>query len=293
MKLISLKYDYAFRELFSHESIRKFFISDVTGIPLESIKTVQLTTPYLWKRYQMQKQGILDVAVILNDDTRIDIELQIHGQEYWLERNLFYLAKMYTDDLKAGQRYDRLRKCITISILDFELIPGEEYHTAYTLRDKNGRELTGLFELHFIELRKKTVAGDAVGEWIRLFNAKNSEELEMIKTKNAGILEAMEVMKRMSLSKRLRRAYEMHLKAVRDRWAEDEYVRKVGHAEGHAEGKAEGKAETLLMILESKGEVPETLRSRILTEGDTDKLEDWVRHALSCSNIDEFITNLE
>ena len=59
MKLISLKYDYAFRELFSHEGIRKQFISDVTGIPLEDIKTVRLTTPFLWKRYQKQKQGIL------------------------------------------------------------------------------------------------------------------------------------------------------------------------------------------------------------------------------------------
>ena len=95
MKLVSLKYDYAFRELFSHEGIRKQFISDVTGIPLEDIKAVRLTTPFLWRRYQKQKQGILDVAVILNDETRVDIELQVQMQKYW---------------------------CVTISLLDFQLI---------------------------------------------------------------------------------------------------------------------------------------------------------------------------
>lgn len=293
MKLVSLKYDYAFRELLSHESIRKQFISDVTGIPLENIKTVRLTTPYLWKRYQKQKQGILDIAVILNDNARIDIELQIHPQNYWLERNLFYLAKMYTDDLKVGQRYDRLRKCITISILDFELIPGKKYHSTYTLKDKAGKELTDLFELHFIELRKETVPGDAVGEWIQLINAKNSEELDMIKTQNAGILEAMEVMKQMSLSKRLRMAYEAHLKAVRDRWAQDEYVRDMGRAEGEAKGEIKGKAETLLLILESKGEVPESIRTRIFSESSTNKLDEWVKKALSCSSIEEFASGLE
>ena len=132
-----------------------------------------------------------------------------------------------------------------------------------------------------------------MGEWIRLFNAKDSEDLEMIKTKNAGILEAMEVMKQMSLSKRLRRAYEAHLKAVRDRWAEDEYVRKQGLAEGEARGEIKGKAETLLLILESKGEVPEGLRARIFTESNPERLNQWVKQALSCASIEEFASILE
>lgn len=36
MDFVSLKSDYAFRALFGHEGVRKQFISDVTGIPLES-----------------------------------------------------------------------------------------------------------------------------------------------------------------------------------------------------------------------------------------------------------------
>ena len=153
------------------------------------------------------------------------------------------------------------------------------------------------------------VPGDAVGEWIRLFNAEDSEELNMIKTGNAGILEAIEVLKEMSLSKRLRMMYEAHLKAVRDRWAEDEYVRRTGYAEGRNEGRIEGrnegriegriegrtdgKAETLLLILESKGDVPENLRIRISSERNAEKLDEWIKQALSCVKAEEFASILE
>ena len=34
---------------------------------------------------------------------------------------LFYLAKMYDEDLRSGQDYSRLKKCISIGILDFKL----------------------------------------------------------------------------------------------------------------------------------------------------------------------------
>ena len=159
MKFISLKNDYAFRELFTHENVRKQFISDVLGIRMEHIKSVKLTTPFLWKRYRMQKLGIMDLAldIKLAEDAKAGIEMQVRVQKNWTKRTLFYLAKMYTDDLKAGQDYGKLRKCISISILDFNLVDSDKYHTIYRLRDENGKDLTDLFEVHIIELRKNSM----------------------------------------------------------------------------------------------------------------------------------------
>lgn len=71
MKLISLKTDYAFRELFSYENVRKQFLSDVLGIPLEEIKRVRITSPFLWKRRARQKQGILDMALELENGAKV------------------------------------------------------------------------------------------------------------------------------------------------------------------------------------------------------------------------------
>ena len=292
MSFVSLKYDYVFREVFSNEDVLKHFISDVTGIRRDGIRSVRLTTPYLRKRYQKQKQGILDIALVMNDDTKIDIELQVRPQKYWIKRNLFYLAKMYTGDLGIGQKYERLRKCITICILDFNLLPEAKCHSTYQLRNSEGKELTDLFEVHIIELRKEGSEDmekeDTLSDWIRLMNAESMEELDMIKTKNTGVMEAVKMVKTMNLGKNLRLMYETHLKAVRDRWAEDEYVRDEGRAEGLAKGKVESKTEWLLQMLEEFGEIPDSLRDRVLAEKEPEMLDAWFAAARKAKSLQEF-----
>ena len=51
-KIISLKYDFSFKYLFLNEAVRRHFISDVLGIPLEEIRSVRLANTFLWKRVQ-------------------------------------------------------------------------------------------------------------------------------------------------------------------------------------------------------------------------------------------------
>ena len=187
---------------------------------------------HLWKRYRKQKQGILDVLIELNDDTKVNIELQVKFYSYWDKRNLYYLAKMYTEDLRVGEKYGRLKKAVSISILDFALTDDPEYHSVYYLRDERGRIYTDLFEVHIIELGKKLQGNNSVDDWIRFFNARREEELNMIHTKNIGINTAIEKVKKMSLSERMRARYEAHMKEIRDRDAREDYVRKEGIACG-------------------------------------------------------------
>ena len=139
--IISPKYDYVVKELFRDETILRYFISDVLGIRQESIRSLRLRNTFLWKRHKKQKLGILDVVVELNDDTKIDIELQAKVCDSWDKRQLFYLSKLYTEDLQSGQDYSHLRKCVGISILDFNLSNRKKYHTVYYLMDEEGNKL--------------------------------------------------------------------------------------------------------------------------------------------------------
>lgn len=82
---------------------------------------MRITTPFLWKRRARQKQGILDMTLELGNGTKVDVEMQVRRQNAWMKRELFYLAKMYTEDLKAGQDYERLHGCVSIRLLDFNL----------------------------------------------------------------------------------------------------------------------------------------------------------------------------
>lgn len=190
------------------EKIRKQFVSDVLDIPMEEIKSVRIMNPFLRKRYKRQKLGILDVALELNDNTKIDVEVQVRPQSFWNKRRLF---------------------------LNFNLLDGKENHSVYTLKDQSGRELTDLFEVHIIELQKQFQEENPVNDWIRLFNAREDKDFAMIKRQNLGIEEAIKVVKQLSLRKRIRWEFEQRQKDWRDRHAQDEYVREQGRQEGRQE----------------------------------------------------------
>lgn len=51
------------------------------------------------------------------------------------QRTLFYWAKMYNGQIKAGDTYDKLQKCIAINILDFECIPINKLHTTFHISE--------------------------------------------------------------------------------------------------------------------------------------------------------------
>lgn len=186
------KSDVAFKELMRNEEVRKHFISDALKIPLQEIKSVRLENTFLSRRSRQEKQCILDVRILLNDDSRINVELQIRRLAYWDKRSLFYLAKMYTDGVFSGQSYDRLKKCIVISILDFDLDPFPDYHKVYYLQDQRGRQYSDQFEIHVIELNKE-LTGDRMDDWIRLLRVKNRRELDEMRSNNEGVMKAVEI----------------------------------------------------------------------------------------------------
>lgn len=281
MGIVSLKFDFSFKQLMLNEAVRKYFISDVLGIPVSEIRSVRLSNPSLWRRYFRQKQGILDVKVELNEDSIVDIELQIRMLAYWDKRSLYYLAKMFTEGLLIGEKYHRLKKCICINILDFDMNESPEYHRVYRLRDEKGGEFSDLFEIQVVELKKHLTGVDPVNDWIRLFNARSEAELDMIKTTNPGILEAIREVKIMSLRKDLRALYEAHLKERRDRCAREDFVRE--------EGKAEGKAEDILQLLAGKGEIPDELPGVIRGQHDMDTLTDWLLTAARAEIVEDFV----
>ncbi len=253
--IISPKSDVAMKELFRNKKILRYFLSDIMEIPQEEIYAIHLKDTFLRRRWRWQKLGILDIVLELNYNTKVNIELQVKFFENWDKRQIFYLARLYSQDLLSGEAYDNLKRCVGISILDFDLSDRPECHTIYTLRDKNGNKFSDVLEIHVLELKKAAAGNSGAEEWIRFFNAKTEEDLDMIKTNNPGILEAIGELRRMSLKNPLRLWYEAYMKSVRDDRAWRNYVwkqameegleegRKEGHKEGREEGHKEGREE--------------------------------------------------
>ena len=105
-----------------------------------------------------------------------------------------------------------------------------------------------LLDIYIIEPTKPLTCTKALNDWIRLFNASSMEELDLIRTKNKGVQEAMAVVRTMRLERSLRWMYEEHLKETRDRWAREEYVMDLGRKEGIVEGMTKGREDRSLRI---------------------------------------------
>lgn len=301
------KSDVAFKELMRNEEVRRYFISDVLDIPLKKIESVRLENTFLSRRSRREKQCILDVKMQLNDESRSNVELQIRRLAYWDKRSLFYLAKMYTDGLFSGQRYDRLKKCIVIDILDF---PGDENpgcHKVYHLRDAKGRLYSDQFEVHIIELHKEP-DGDRLDDWIRLLRIGSREELENMHSGNAGVAKAIDEVRAMNLSRRLRAWYDARQRDQRDRWAIEDAIREdsqkigletglkmgqemgqeMGQKIGQEMGQKDGRRQDIMDLLEEKGEIPGDIRACIYAQEDTEVLRKWHKMAARVENFDDF-----
>lgn len=111
--------DICFKGLMNNPKVRKGFIAALLEIAPDEICRTTLLPTILRQDYPDDKLGILDVRVMIEDGTQIDMEMQVTSFTYWDARILFYLSKIFAEQLKAGEPYANLKKCIHVSILDF------------------------------------------------------------------------------------------------------------------------------------------------------------------------------
>lgn len=71
--LMKPKIDFAFKEIMRNENARIGFLSAVLKLDPTDIQKTTILNTFLSKTYADDKQGILDVRILMNDNTEIDI----------------------------------------------------------------------------------------------------------------------------------------------------------------------------------------------------------------------------
>ena len=247
--LMKPKIDFAFKEIMENNEARKGFLAAVLKVNPKDIKETQILNPYLRKMHEDDKLGILDVRVLLNNDTEIDTEIQLAEFAAWANRTLFYLSKMFADQIEKGQDYSLLKKCVSISILDFVLFKEEEteFYSCFHIREDSRNFLyTDKMEFHVIELPKlpeELKEEDSLLLWAKFINAERKEEFDMLAEKSPYINSAYQHLQVISQDKEKRLEYEAREKAVRDHNQMMKEARERGMQEGMREGIREGMQE--------------------------------------------------
>ena len=234
--LMKPKIDFAFKEIMNDEKARIGFLSAVLHLDPADIKSTRILNPYLRQTHEDDKLGILDVRVLMNDDTEIDTEIQLTELKVWADRSLFYAAKMYTDQIKSGQKYTVFKKCVSISILDFILFDETEkdseesnpdahasFHSSFHIREDRQHFLfTDKMEFHVIELPKlpsklkDDSENDKVFLWAKFISFEKKEDFDMIAEKDPYIQSAYRQLQVISQDTQKRLEYEARQKAILD-----------------------------------------------------------------------------
>ena len=243
------KVDMAFKEIMMDEKARTGFLSAMLKIRPEDIKETRILNANLRKGHEDDKQGILDVRILMNDAVEINVEIQLTRLKVWANRALFYLAKMYADQIAPKQNYGVFKKCVSISILDFKLFPEEEdFYSCFHIREDTRNFIyTDKMEFHVLELPKlpEELKEDCsnIELWAKFINAERKEEFDMLAQKDPYIKSAYEQLQVVSQDKEKRLEYEARQKAIWD------YNQMVLEAEERGEERAEGRINKLNAFL--------------------------------------------
>lgn len=151
--------DVLFKKIFGadgNEKITKDLISSILG---REIKTLEFKNPDLLREDTEDKNEVLDVRVLLDNDTLCDIEVQVINYHDIDRRILDYWAKMYRTSIHKGDKdYLGMKKTIIILISAFNLDNLKEIGDCQTrykiMEEKHKKILSNVFEIDIIELPK-------------------------------------------------------------------------------------------------------------------------------------------
>ncbi|MCM1120312.1 MAG: Rpn family recombination-promoting nuclease/putative transposase [bacterium] len=183
--------DYLFKALLQkNEIVLRHLICSLLHLRPEQIESVEIRNPILLGAALSEdydgKTFILDVNVLLNNRTIVNLEMQVIDYQNWPERALTYLCRNF-DQLQSGQNYLEAKPVIHIGFLDFTLFSEcPEFYATYKLMNvKNHHIFSDKFVLSVVDLKHIELATQEDREWrldhwASLFKATRWEELKML-----------------------------------------------------------------------------------------------------------------
>ena len=199
----------------------------------------------------LAKNVILDVRAEDGCGRQYNIEVQVREQVHYIQRSLYYLTKLYSGQLESGEDYEKLRRTVGISILNFTLFPGQpDLHTRFRFCDREHHlELSDILEIHYLELTKFKLDQPLVTlleKWLHALKfaglySSGLQELPASIQEEEEIVMALDEMNDAYASAKIRYLIDAQEKAERDAiWRTNNAIRE---ATAKAEAKAEARGE--------------------------------------------------
>ena len=260
VKLLQPKIDIVFQSLFNkkNEEITKSFIEALLD---EKVNSIEINdTKELTRDKPMNKLGILDLELDINNKEKVDVEVQLLKNDEFIHRLLYYWSRLYSKQMQRGEEYTKAKRVVIIAIVDFEIDITKELRrmeTIWNIREKEKTEkvLTDLLEIRIINLRRVREAyqedkENKKNQWVMFLEDPNSKEVKEIMEKNEDVKKAIITVKEMSEDEKMERLAELREKAIRDEKALYNTGIREGKELGREEGERKKKIEVIKKMLQ-------------------------------------------
>lgn len=262
--LLNPQIDIVFKKIFGAEKNKHILINFLNAVikPINPIQEVEIRNNDIDKEYLESKFSRLDIKATTNNKEHINIEIQVKNEYKMIQRTLYYWSKMYSEQIKNRENYNKLERTICINILNFKYLDNDRYHNLYRLKEiKTNEELTNLQEIHFIELPKFNEIGnkeeiedikklDSLERWLEFLIEPESNTVRQLELSDEVIKQAKTELYRLSVNSKEREMYYMREKAIYDEISALENAEKKGIEKGIEQGKKEVAKSLLLENIE-------------------------------------------
>ena len=242
----------------------------------KKIVNVDIKKTDIEKQYIEDKYSRLDVKATTSNDEIINIEIQLKNENNMVKRSLYYLSKMYEEQLNEKEDYSKLVRTVCINILNFKYLKTDNFHTGYRFKEiESNEELTDIMEVHFIEIPKLQDSSDEkdmLVAWTEFLKDPESEKVRGLELSIEEIRQAKDELIRMSNDSTQRELYDMRANSLRDKMSELNAAERKGIEKGREEGRKEEKIKIARNMKLSGIDTNTIAKITNLSEDEIDKL---------------------
>lgn len=217
-----------------------------------AIKQIEFPNIEMTPHNEYEKFARIDILAVIDDNERVNIEVQCANHRNMEKRSLYYWAQVFLhdDSWMKSKQYAALKPTIAINVLNYKLLPFDEPYSRYSLRNDNHPQhiMTDAIEFYFLEVpkfvKKPFAEMNHIEKWLGFFSKKLTlKEKEEMVVNEPAMQDALNSMNPFAMSERDYLAYINRQAAILDYNSDMHGARAEGRNEGRVEGIAEGRAE--------------------------------------------------
>ena len=270
------KDNFMFGAVMVNEEICRDFLEMAVGFAIEKVEISKEKSMI----YHPEYRGIrLDIIARDENRTHYNVEMQVSPKSHLGKRARYYHSQMDMELLLTGEDYRELPAAYVIFICDFDPFGQKKYR--YTFRSicaETGLSAADGSTTIFLSTCGKNEAEvpPKLVKFLKFVKADLTESV--LDYQHDFIRKIQEFMEHVRSSREMEEKFMLLEELLKDE---------------RAEGRAEGKAESILLLLQDIGSVPDELRNKILKEQDMDILLKYLKLAARTESMADFVKEMD